>query len=603
MITSLPFLLFNVYPFPSISHNPIVFTGGVTYESFLYSRINPALLPYLENPYLFASHSEGIKGIRSENLEGYINLWGITSGLSLYLTHTKMEGRDTTGLPTGDFFAYYGEAAGSFGKAWKNFNVGIRSKLLFTGIKAHKTIGISTDGGFCYKLKPFSFGFSLNEFGPPIKLKKESIPLPLNLRFGIGYKWKDISFNTELIKSLKEKTSLALSFRHTSKITISAGGIIGEYKRAGANLKIPYKNFDIIYAILYLSELGFTYHLGIGFNIRQEKLVTKWEILVKETAQKFLEEGDLLYNQKEYLSALFMYDKALIWDPHSKQAKEKYEASFQKWQEENIRKHLMSAQEQKKKGDLLEALIEYQYLYKIAPEDTLIKQEIISLLKEVKSPLLFGVDEPTDRKKVDEVFDALRKENFEEFFELLNYLVKKYPNISLLEEIRRVGERKKIAMTTKLLEEALAFKEKKLYKNALMKLENLLKLDPNNKIALSQKNELLLLIKDKESQIIQQAKELYDKGMYNDARLEFVKVLALNPENSIAKEYIQKIEKKIKREDIESLYMKAFMAYAKDDIDTAIRIWEEILNIDPKNERAKDGLERAKRKKELLKLH
>ncbi|HID16041.1 MAG TPA: hypothetical protein EYP16_04480 [Candidatus Atribacteria bacterium] len=85
---------------------------------------------------------------------------------------------------------------------------------------------------------------------------------------------------------------------------------------------------------------------------------------------------------------------------------------------------------------------------------------------------------------------------------------------------------------------------------------------------------------------------------YVSARLNYSKVLNVDPGNKVALNKLQQI-KKMTSKDIESLNLKAILAYTEGNLELAIKLWEQVLKMEPDNKRAKKNIQRAKEKLKL----
>ena len=66
--------------------------------------------------------------------------------------------------------------------------------------------------------------------------------------------------------------------------------------------------------------------------------------------------------------------------------------------------------------------------------------------------------------------------------------------------------------------------------------------------------------------------------------------------NTTAKTYLQKIRsqrKKVTAQELHEWYLRGVDAYAKDDFKGAIYWWKKILQVDPTNVKAREGIKRA----------
>jgi len=103
----------------------------------------------------------------------------------------------------------------------------------------------------------------------------------------------------------------------------------------------------------------------------------------------------------------------------------------------------------------------------------------------------------------------------------------------------------------------------------------------------------------------------YRQGQYEQAIVEFQKILKLDPNYAQARLLIDELEEKIREQPIERirsekiesrrLHSEALSAYFDGRLEEAIRKWEEALKLDPWNQTIKTWLEMARRQLEMKK--
>ena len=90
--------------------------------------------------------------------------------------------------------------------------------------------------------------------------------------------------------------------------------------------------------------------------------------------------------------------------------------------------------------------------------------------------------------------------------------------------------------------------------------------------------------------------EEYNNKNYTKAEEYFRKILDIYPDNMTALSYLKKTKAKLSKKDPSQLYMQGVLAYTKGDYKLALYYWEEVLKIDPDNEKARKNIYRTKEK-------
>ncbi len=157
-------------------------------------QYNPAGLIQLQQKEIGATHNEWIEGIRSEFL-GYAHplnenwVCGLTLNY-LYVGDDLIE-RDITGAESGRTFGGNdGVITFALGKKLQdNISAGANVKIIRESVEDKNDVAYGADVGFLYKLSDLRLGISAQNLGTKIKLYEESFSLPLNFKFGLGYKF------------------------------------------------------------------------------------------------------------------------------------------------------------------------------------------------------------------------------------------------------------------------------------------------------------------------------------------------------------------------------------------------------------------------------
>ncbi|MCK4232688.1 tetratricopeptide repeat protein, partial [candidate division WOR-3 bacterium] len=91
------------------------------------------------------------------------------------------------------------------------------------------------------------------------------------------------------------------------------------------------------------------------------------------------------------------------------------------------------------------------------------------------------------------------------------------------------------------------------------------------------------------------------RGYYVQAQSSFYALLAVDPDNAAAKDYLTRIKSRLQKKDADELYLQGVQAYTNNNYKQAINYWEQVLAIDPSYGNATRNIQRAKEKLEQLK--
>jgi tetratricopeptide (TPR) repeat protein len=98
-----------------------------------------------------------------------------------------------------------------------------------------------------------------------------------------------------------------------------------------------------------------------------------------------------------------------------------------------------------------------------------------------------------------------------------------------------------------------------------------------------------------------QGVDFYNRGYYVSAQNSFYSILALDPNNSSAKDYLARMKGKIEKKNANELYLLGVQAYTNNQYEQAIQYWQQVLEIDSSFDNAAKNIQRARDKLAQLK--
>jgi tetratricopeptide (TPR) repeat protein len=138
------------------------------------------------------------------------------------------------------------------------------------------------------------------------------------------------------------------------------------------------------------------------------------------------------------------------------------------------------------------------------------------------------------------------------------------------------------------------------YREALSRLERILKLLPGNDHARAMRDECRRKIDqaDQVTVLLRQGTALYDKGKFKEARDVLQTVLTVDPAQHEATRFLEKANDNLERDErIEKLIADAEISLKHDKFDAALSAFQRVLTLDPENKDAQRGLKKAERTK------
>lgn len=231
---------------------------------------NPALLLETKGSSFSAQENFFIQGSDHTFLSFGIQQkkWG--AGAALNFRHIgDLELRQSpSSQPLGTFSE--NEAALSAGFAYAatpSLSAGVSGKILYQKLEAYDNFGTGADFGFLYRVNQrLKVGLSVLNAGPDFKLVSEPSPLPLSLRTGASFLWRDFLFASDLVFPRGDGAKTGWGVERTFRnLSLRAGYQTGyDEKNFSFGLGVAYRNFRLDYAFVpYQSDLGSAHRFGI----------------------------------------------------------------------------------------------------------------------------------------------------------------------------------------------------------------------------------------------------------------------------------------------------------------------------------------------------
>ncbi len=321
---------------------------------------------------------------------------------------------------------------------------------------------------------------------------------------------------------------------------------------------------------------------------------------VKTTAFEYhLSKGTTYLTEEEYYKAKNEFELALKAKPGDGEA-EKYKNKALEAIKKEIPFRLEKADKYFKAGKYSEAFTEWNGVIEIDPENSEAKEGLKKIEKN-----LSDIINAREKKAKDLLGEGKYTEALNEYIELKK-VIPKTKLAAVNEKITKIRTKLKIKVATLLNDaEKYLIGEKKNYKKALEKYNEVLKYDENNEKALNGITKINSKIEEDKEKYLEYGKQNMKSNRIK-ALNYFKKVLELDPNNKDADKFIQELtgEESKQAKDakqIRTLYYEGVDKYVNGDIEQAIAIWQKVLSIDPGHIEAKKNMQRAKEKLAAIK--
>lgn len=313
--------------------------------------------------------------------------------------------------------------------------------------------------------------------------------------------------------------------------------------------------------------------------------------------EQYLYLGKAYLETTDYDNAVIIFKEALRLDPNSKDA----EAGMSMASDKSLKMHLRRGKDYLNSREFQKTIEELDKVISIEPNH----EEAISAKEKAEAELRAIVIQ-TEKKRQDAVAQQLKiaREAFKA--EDYNKAIASYSsalkidknNQDALRGMQKARETK-AAIIDKNLKPGKEAYEAKNYYQAINRFNLLLKIEPGHDEARKLLHESEKALNAAVTPLIKAGEGFYNSGDIEKAAAEFKKVLNMEPDNLAAKNYLSKLDeiiaKKAVEKEIQRLYLKGIDLYTKGSYADAITLWEDILKIEPRHEKALLNIQKAKR--------
>ncbi len=430
-------------------------------------------------------------------------------------------------------------------------------------------------------------------------------PLLYPLKFGASYNYKRILLSMD-ISPFVYSGGVGFEYSFNSWVNFRSGVVLEKdvlIRKFSMGMGIFARGAEINYSFVYDFISGFNNAISISYNLRiGEREREQIALLARKKTIKEIKEEELrlsnsyykqavaLAQEKKFLKALRLINFAILLQPENEKYIETKRTIEQKEKAYTIESLLRDAKGLMDNKKYLEALV---YLKKAFVLDS--SKGIDSLIEFVQKKHLLSIQGlPEDsiiQKQYETGLNFYLNKAYKKAIAVWDSILTKLPgNIFIMNQID-IAEKilKKEQLRAKKEIESLI--KKGLLKSAERKLNGYSNILEQKDIRVYRAR-----IRNYSSNIIQRELEKalnnIKAGKYLAAKVNFSRVLALDPGNRTAKEQLKKI-KELTKKDIENLNLKAIVAYTDGNLTLAIQLWKEILRLDPGNKSAKRNIRRA----------
>ncbi|MFC1567067.1 PorV/PorQ family protein [bacterium] len=234
---------------------------------------NPAGLARIEKKEVSFSHLSYVALINYDNVQYVHPLTKSVLGAEIKFLHAKDERRDVQGNKLGSFYDYNSAVSIAYAKkATESLDYGLLLKVLQMKLDDKSGTSAAIDAGFLYRLnQKVKLGLVLQNFGYKMKIADDEANLPMNVKFGLSYRFIkkavvatdiNIPFEGEKLFSIGSEYCPVklLAIRAGYKFR-EQGNLLGGVDGVTAGLGFKIKNYGVDYAFVPLGEFTNTHRI------------------------------------------------------------------------------------------------------------------------------------------------------------------------------------------------------------------------------------------------------------------------------------------------------------------------------------------------------
>lgn len=602
--------------------------GGVQHgsESNAFAMFyNPALCQGMEKKEVGFMHNQYFMDLRQDVL-AYTHptkKHGILGMGINYFTYGDIQGYSAQGLATGKLSANDICVNGMWQKEWKfkfgsrlveGVSTGVGIKMLRRSMAGLSANGYAMDLGVAYPirsgfLKRTKLALSVQNMGPGVKFEKEASPLPQTTRFGMSRSFWGDALNI-MVDVVNQKGSglyanAGLEYRMLKFIALRVGykGVNSLEKNLTYGMGIENKTFSVDYGFVPLGEVGMTHRISLSFRFGKTEKKPEANDMVKQKVR----EAETLYGQGLLVDAYIVtgqVQRVAPWYEENNILLEKIKKDFKNLEDADkrekmsaqIRDLLERAEKFFNEGNLVNARNEFQSILGLQPDNEFAKNYVKKIEEQFKSfvesfyrsAMVAFASENYDKAK-EELEKVLvidpnhqdAKSQLEKCFGVLNKKQKELDEQVILDAV------------SKTLKEALKVYEQGKYEEAVPLFGAVLELNPNN----SDAKEYLEKASDATfKKYLERGKEYTAKGEWEQAIKNYKTALEYKSNSSETKSLLLDAQRRfeLQRKVIsQNLYKQGLEAFLAGERKKAKEIWTRALQLDPDNEEARRGLARV----------
>lgn len=323
------------------------------------------------------------------------------------------------------------------------------------------------------------------------------------------------------------------------------------------------------------------------------------------TSNTYKTQGVDYYNQGDYDAALNAFDVALIWDPSNEEALNWLQRVREEKRTSELRALLAAANAAITSKDYLEAMNKAEAALELDSTNN----EAQALVDEAHRKFSESIFSKTSSLRNAGEINALYEKGLGQYAagdykgaaETWEKIERLQPRSQTVQVYKQKTTDKISESVTQGLRKLEALEKQGRWRKALNLALSLQKMVPANSTVKSKVSLYQSKINTLTSQLVSEGIDYYNRRYYVNAQKSFFAALNLDPTNTTAKQYLERIKTNLEKKDVDELYLQGVQAYTNNRYQQAINYWEQVLKIDSTYQNASRNIQRAREKLAQLK--
>jgi len=323
------------------------------------------------------------------------------------------------------------------------------------------------------------------------------------------------------------------------------------------------------------------------------------------TSKTYTTQGIDFYNDGAFDDAIYAFDVALIWDPANDEALNWLQRVKEEKSASELRALIAAANAAMRTADYLEAMSKAEAALEIDSTSS----QAQSLAEEAQRKFSESILAQTSSVRNAGEINALYQKGLEQYAageykeatETWEKIEKLQPRSRTVQTYKKKTSEKLGQQIAEGMKRMESLERKGRWLKALNLAKQLKALAPSNREIAAKITLYQAKIASSASTYESQGIDYYNRGYYVQAQNSFYALIAVDPNNATAKDYLTRIKSRLQKKDADELYLQGVQAYTNNNYEQAVYYWEQVLAINPSYANAARNIQRAKEKLAKLK--